>query len=497
MSELENFELAPFKEMHKGYDESFLNMRPAPEYASGEVILSSLYRAVGLPGVSEGKVPELGQSFAHRVKTGETEQNVLDHDTWKIVLYKTLESPKLPSQSTKRFMLLCPVAPGVAAYSGSARLTKNSWNPGSLVHRMVRLGSNSNEEADQTWKRLFNSLSVVDGVDDPWANLLKGEFHCWEEEGRAWEYNTLKHVPHLESWQSPGSPASQFVQDLGKVLGLKGKLTRRQWISIVESLLRVASVSHVMWLCRVNERAFGVLHGALRGQPPDNVTKLQECLFASHPATWHLGQPILPAVRSLARDYLAARVGINYLLYVAEDMGFLFGGENEEIGTPAWFQKFASYIHENRDKFNALQTLKKHQFLVEKDPRILACKKGIGKNLVEFSRHVLGHRQAADERLVIYDQGFFAEKSANYQSAPWVLSLGPAAVMMFCHCCAAGSHAPRTVENLCEHLAEYGIGVKPNDLVLSELGQTLRNLGLVLDSPDAEGGMVVMDPFRS
>ena len=178
------------------------------------------------PGVSEGKVPELGQRFAHRVKTGEAEQNVLDHDAWKLALHKTLESPKLPSQSTKRFMLLCPVVPGAAAYSGSARLTTNSWNPGNLVHRMVRLGSNSNEEADEMWRRLFNSLSVVDGTDDPWASLLKDEFRRWEEEGKAWEYNMLEHVTHLESWQSWGSPASQFVQGPEKSVGLEGKVNK-------------------------------------------------------------------------------------------------------------------------------------------------------------------------------------------------------------------------------------------------------------------------------
>jgi len=127
----------------------------------------------------------------------------------------------------------------------------------------------------------------------------------------------------------------------------------------------------------------------------------------------------------------------------------------------------------------------------------LACKKGIGKNIEEFARHVLGHRQAADEHLVVYDQGYFAIKNGDYQSAPWVLSPGSVAIMMLCHCCAAGSKAPRTVEHLCEHLNWYGIGVKPNDLVVSELGQTLRNLGLVLDSPDAEGGMVILDPFRA
>ena len=497
MNKLENFEQNPFKEMHKGYDESFLNMRPAPEYASGEVILSSLYRATGFPDINEGKVPELGLRFANRVNAGAVEQHVLNHDTWSLVLHKTLESPKLPSQSSKRFILLCPVVPGVAAYSGSARLTTNSWNPGNLVGRMVRLGTNSNVEADKTWERLFNSLSV-DEVDDLWANLLRVEFHHREEEGEGWTYNTLTDVPHLASWQPTGYPypANQFIQDLDKILDLKKRLTRRQWVSILESFLRIATVSHIMWLCKVNERAFSLLRDALHGISPGDVSRVQEYLFSNHPVIWHLGQQILPAVRRLAREYLVARVGICYLLHLTEHEGLFLKGQSKELGTPGWFQDFVSCVYHNREKLNALKPLKNHQSLIEDDPRVLACKKGIGKNIEEFSRHVLGHRQAADERLLVYDQGYFAKKSAEYRSAPWVLSPGPIAVMMLCHCCTAGSLNPRTVEHLCEHLSWYGIGVKPNDLASSELGQTLRNLGLTLDSPDAEGGMVVLDPFR-
>ena len=34
------------------------------------------------------------------------------------------------------------------------------------------------------------------------------------------------------------------------------------------------------------------------------------------------------------------------------------------------------------------------------------------------------------------------------------------------------------------------------DLPQNELGQQLRMLGLVLDSPDAESGMLLVPPFR-
>ena len=373
MNNLMNFQQNPYKEIHRGYDESFLNIRPAPEYASGEVILSSLYRSVGLPNVSEGKVPELGQKFLDKVRTGNDGQHVLDHYAWRLVLQKTLESPKLPSQSAKRFMLLCPVVPGVAAYSGSARLTKNSWNPGNLVGRMVRMGSNSNEESEGIWKRIFNDLSI-DSIDDPWSDLLRREFQHREVNGEEWKYHELSAVPYLESWQSPECPANQFVQDIGKVLDLKRKLTRRQWVSIIESLLRIACVSHVMWLCKVNERAFDILRNALLGHPPGNVSEVHNSLFNRMPTTWHQGQHMLPAVRQLTREFLAARVGINYLLFLTEDKGIYTESENEEVGTLAWFQYFASLIYENRCRINSINPLRKHQSLVEDDPRLLARK---------------------------------------------------------------------------------------------------------------------------
>jgi hypothetical protein len=37
--------------------------------------------------------------------------------------------------------------------------------------------------------------------------------------------------------------------------------------------------------------------------------------------------------------------------------------------------------------------------------------------------------------------------------------------------------------------------VDPKDIGASELGQNLRMLGLVLDSPDAESGMLILPPF--
>jgi hypothetical protein len=64
------------------------------------------------------------------------------------------------------------------------------------------------------------------------------------------------------------------------------------------------------------------------------------------------------------------------------------------------------------------------------------------------------------------------------------------------HCCASSVNGPRTVEDLCLHLGKYGFEIKAQDVPSSEFGKSLRGLGLVIDSPDAEGGMVLVNPFH-
>ena len=95
-----------------------------------------------------------------------------------------------------------------------------------------------------------------------------------------------------------------------------------------------------------------------------------------------------------------------------------------------------------------------------------------------------------------YDQGYFLAKRGSHKSARWAVSLGPVSALSMVAACTTDATGPRTVENLCSHLAAYGIEIEPQDVATSSLGSTLRHLGLILDSPDAEGGMVIVSPFR-
>jgi hypothetical protein len=149
----------------------------------------------------------------------------------------------------------------------------------------------------------------------------------------------------------------------------------------------------------------------------------------------------------------------------------------------------------NREKLGSV--LSDVEDIAENEARALLCRKGIGSNVMEFARHVLYQRVAANPILRGYDQGYVLRKRTPSKASPWVCAPGPLAVLALVHCSLAGVAGPRSVHRLAQHMAAYGIGVDHRDIARNDLGHQLRMLGLVLDSPDAETGMLLVPPFAS
>jgi hypothetical protein len=410
----------------------------------------------------------------------------------------TLRSPKQPNQTSKRFLLISPVVPDAALYSLSARLSSNSWNPGALVEKIVKFGCSTDEDAGVLWNTLYASLSV-DESDDIWARFLQSEFESWRDkklEGVWQQPSALQPDSAVALWQETRQqiPATRFAADLSAALALKPLLTRRQWVSVVESVLRLGTASHVLWTCRANIKCFEIFRSALLDGIVPTDQQLQVDLGAGE-GFWRYGQLAARTISDSATGFIKARLGINLLLHhLGEHLPDDALGD--VLGNRAKIREFAALIVEHRGTVDSDRFYANYQAAIEADQRIIAGKKGISSNIKEFLRHVLGQRQTAEPGMDSYDQGYFLAKKGAYRSAPWVVALGPVSVLALVNACTQGAKGPRTVEDLCRHLREYGIKVDAQDIPRSQLGQTLRNLGLVLDSPDAEGGMVVVNPFQ-
>lgn len=505
----EEFIQNPWKDAgsHDLYKNCFLNMRPAPEYASGEVLLASLYRNVGFTTtVSEGKVPALGRDLAKRLERGRRRAGVqgtgIAIDTLKNLIQGALSSPKQPNQTTRRFLQLCPLIPDAAIYSLSARLSANSWNPGELVARLIGFGEPDRARVDEQWRELFHQLSVGP-EDDVWARFLDKEFLTWRPEDlrNAWRApNSPGTWPAIQEWHNGPAliPATQFVRDLRHTLFLKDRLTRRQWISLVESILRLGAASHVLWWCRAGAVFNDAVARVLKGEAPPTEGQLRQEMGVGKPF-WRYGQAAGRTIKDCARDFVMARLAINLLLWHCDALpsgrrSAMAGKSLASIPKMAAFLEGIASVREHLGLGEYYQQLHK---AIDDNPRVVAGKEGIGSNIGEFLRHVLGQRQTSESGMDSYDQGYYLRKKGNYKTAPWIVSLGPVSVLALVHCCTHMARGPRTVEDFCRHLATYGIEIQAQDVPASDLGQTLRNLGLVLDSPDAEGGMVLVSPFKT
>src|SRR5689334_13417041 len=105
---LEEFRASPWKNSHPNYEGSTFNIRPAPEFATAEVVVASSYRAAGFPDYKETEVPKAGREF-DRLSNKETSgTGRISKEAWRTILHGALESPKQPNQSSKRFLSLCP-----------------------------------------------------------------------------------------------------------------------------------------------------------------------------------------------------------------------------------------------------------------------------------------------------------------------------------------------------------------------------------------------------
>lgn len=329
---LAEFKQAPWRFSHGSYQDSVFAISPAPEYASSEVLLASLYRTIGYASASEGSVPQAGRDLDKNIqKLRERRQSppsgaVVNVEAWNTVLHGILESPKLPNQSSKRFLQITPIVPGTALFSGSARLSSNSWPAGSLIRRMVCLGSKDRDSAQKLWKSLFTALSVNDD-DDVFARWLDQETSAWNTGAGNWDWSPIPEsefaiLEKPDFQEVPFLPARRFSKDLHAIMQAKGSMTRRQWTSLLEAVLRLAAASHVTWLCDVHARIWTNLSAALADGPlPSSEREARQAIFPEAPQYMAYGGKALQGIKDKVSSYLNARLGTNALLWSLEQIG--------------------------------------------------------------------------------------------------------------------------------------------------------------------------------
>lgn len=492
---------------HRAYTGSVLDW-VAPEYSTGEVLLAASYRKL-LLGKRDAEV-DLEDIHALPRRLVEVMPEI-PATTWAAVLGSRggIRSPSLRGQKgSVPLPQLMPLVPEVARYAGVLGRKRSRWDPGKLLLHAMATGRGAAGSVELA--RNFGSALAVASIDeDVFAQFLEAALR------RLDSANPPAPTPAIEPMAAPfrGTtvtggglcPAERFGADLLALMECKSRLTRRQWIALVEGLLRVGLGTHVLWMFRLNWAVWEQALRALDDQEVPDVEALASAAWEGHrtgdPFLEH-GQDATPSIRRQIERYVHARVGLNMLLHALEDVDVpvtSIGSVAEGAPAVGALREFLFLVRRSRGRLAAdpgQWARRECSRILDRVPKILAGKASFAKNLYEFLRYSLGQIQPGVPEERAYDQSYVLRKRGTASSSPWVVELGPAAQVLLVHlCCRANGGLPASIEDFRLHLSDYGIAAPAQELSEGKLARDMEHLGLVIDSPDAAGGRILVDPL--
>ncbi len=486
---------------HERYRDSIL-VPVAPEWATGEVLLGGAYRKL-LLGVPE--------SVVDRREISGLPSNLPRPSLWSDLFSRTsgLQSP--PSRKeTLGLPQLMPYVPEIARYAGVLGQPRNRWDPGNLLVTTIASGCPPSEVDERL--RSFAMALDVDNGDDVFARFVE---HSLRQLSGATRQQAAA-SPRNPAWRpQPGvrlTPAERFDRDLESIIGLKATVSRRQWTAAIEAMLRLGLATHVLWLCRLNATTWRLAQRAVEQQQVPDQQATEDALWLSHHTDplLALGLNGIPLIRQAIQSFVEARIGLSLTLHALEDAAVPWP---EQIGVPSSpaapssaIHRFLEHVAANaprirdaiRNQFPGMSLVEAAAAVADANQALSRGEDGFAKNVNEFVRYSLSQLQPRDPELLSYDQSYVLHKQNNANNSPWPVKPGPTTlIVLVATCCRSAGSAPSNIDDLKLHLSDYGVHASAGELQNGAIARDLELLGLVIDSPDAAGGRLLVDPFGS
>jgi hypothetical protein len=517
--QVQDFESEPTKKRHPSYEGSLL-YTTAPEWSTGEVLLAAAYRRLVL-GVNESTIDLENIARTPALMPA----GVGGRDVWMPLLTERggIASPLRHGQfSPTASRQLMPLVPTIARIAGVlGKRPRSRWNPSNLLLETIGAGRGK-ADGEALVVALGEALEVAPTddvfaryVEDALRQGLQGvdpvpvtpapfrQIALGDDVLRARRLTTTP-PPRL-------CPAERFCADLPAVLAIKPSLTRRQWTVLLEAMLRLGLGMHVLWTCNANILAWEQVLAVASGGAPPSAPAVELAIWETHDEArplLELGADAESLVERMIELYAYARTGLNLLLCRLDDAGVSWAptvpigfSTTPQKSAPVALAEFLAHVHANRQAIDAIdagQWLRAKVgglFDSREDLRALAqCDSGYTKNLFEFARHSLGQVKAKDPDQRCYDLSYLLAYADERKPLP--VQPGPAMLVALVHaCCWANPAIPVSLDDFRRHLGDYGLRVPAGELVHGKTGRDLSMLGLVVDSPDAAGGRLLVKPF--
>jgi hypothetical protein len=464
-----------------------------PENANGEVVLGSFYRYLGLAPSSEIKVGDQAKVFKQRIdqgylKNGKISPSGLNDNEMHYLIANLLQSPRLKNQGNKNIHYVTPIVPVLANYGAVARYKGNPWNPGAYLGEMIARGC-AKGKADSYLDEIRQALLVnyeegKENNDDIWSRFADQELKIWDD----FKEKESNHPDSKPILLSGTFPSKRICNDLIQLIQLKSKLTRKKWISLIESYLRLIITIDLLWYCHVQTSIIQLVEKNYKEDLLE--TDIDSTLTSYNFFEISLKRP------SLLEIYIREYVKSSFLLKrldnycVSNHVACLIDLNPAKI--LEWIKTLKSKL--SSEKYEELKL--KLMLEIDKDQDAinqLSISQGTPpNNLLEALTYIPGKRNTVEASKSAYDQGYWNNKIGK----SWIFEPGPVSLSVMVYiCCNDLSIDIISARDFIEFLKFYGISTDEKELSVGMTGRKLRRLGYVIDSPDMEGGILIRKPF--
>lgn len=492
-------------------DHAFFAHMRKPGQCSGEMLVAELQRVFCCKDLDDAFIQNTGSKLTNAVSRATDADSLWLSHYFDVISRYPVDDRKA---SKHRTAYVIPLIPSVATFSSPRRVTKRaaddgraqdrSWKPGLLIKECLSY-SVQREELENLFREIQEALRVGDG-DDLFAKFLDEKVtealktHLGLDIAEKYRDNSFSdekicYMPQDARDKIANAPFKRFASDIKAVLQVKPYVSRRQFIAMIESVVRIGTTAHVLWLCNITRRLEDLVIGVCKSA--DGVlteADVYEAMNMPQAGIFNYGSNFGVKLREFYKQHERSSKRLNYLMYLVKEVGCL-PASVFDWKTPESFinsiNAIAAYCHGDPQfmadferGFSEYYMSAIKRFSLQSDSQSTHMKSFVQTTLIQ-------NIQPKEPRYARYDQSYLVRHRTHDRRSAMIVNAGAVTLMTLVHCCSHQGGAV-LLSSLADALQCYGIGLPKGD-TLDEFKEQLRDLGLTIDSPDAEFGMVLQD----
>jgi hypothetical protein len=469
------------------------------------ILVASLYRNLKLVSSTEITSNVRAQDLYSAITQAPKIGNLFSNDELVLLFNTSLSVPTSEAQLKQQKFWVSPLVPEIGNYGLAARNIGSPWNPGDFILEIIANYSADIEEFIEIIKALRTALEVNSKDNDIWSICIDSEFKAissnlnispaqpFDEQNFINFYNNKSRKQ--KKLLCKANYCKNTIIDLKNIINLKDKLTRQKWIGFFEGFIRLTMFNHIIYTINLSKNYFDLIESKLlKGSSSieeKDIARFFNLEFNLNDIRVKVGTQRKKYIRDHVESFAYYNALISSVLEFSGYANFVdFDSEKE-------FEEITECILK---KFKNIDSLKdfKREFQDKNELDLLKLKENFSSlNNITEALGYLCSRKISSKSKYISDVNFLFDKSGSSLNSPYFLKISSGLIstltsLIFLR--KGDSNSFISGLEFISGLNEYNIQLSINDISAGNIKDTMLSLGIVIDCPDTEGGVLILKP---